>query len=248
MTNPTFIQKPNRNRPEPLWHQTEQAIRAFIKDAGLQDGEQLPNETRLTEMFGVSRITLRHAIRRLEEAGLVRREHGRGTFVRRSTIVAGIRGLTSFTEEMRELGETAGTRHTRIETIAAAEEVAEALQIDPGSPVVRIRRLRLGNGNPIGVQTAFLPADRVPGFPTGMEELPSLYRLLEERYGLVPSEAEELYRVGTVSAEDAPLLEVAEGTPAFIVRRTTFDRAGPFEHVRSTMRADRYEIRSKLVY
>jgi GntR family transcriptional regulator len=242
------IRRPNRSRPEPLWHQTEQALREMIQKGGWADGEQIPNETRLTAMLGVSRITLRHALRRLVETGLLRREHGRGTFVRRSTIVAGMRGLTSFTDEMINLGETAGTRGTMAEEIGAGEEVADALGLAPGDPVVRLRRVRLGNGNPMGVQTAFLPVGRVPGFLPVTGEIASLYRLLRERYGIVPTEAEELYRVGTVAPEDAHDLGVAAHSPAFEVRRTTSDAEGPFEHVQSTMRADRYEIRSKLFY
>ena len=242
------IQKPNRHRPEPLWHQAEQAMRKLITEGEWKDGDQLPNETRLTEILGVSRITVRHALRRLEESGLLRREHGRGTFVRRSTIVAGIRGLTSFTDEMANLGQSIGTRATEALEIPADEEVAEELQIEIGAPVIRLRRLRLGDGNPIGVQIAYMPVSRVPGFLPIEGELASLYNTLRNRYGIEPTAAEELYRVGAVQNEDADLLEVAPGTPAFIVRRTTFDATGPFEYVQSTMRADRYEIRSKLFY
>lgn len=248
MTETVRIQKPNRLRPEPLWHQAEQAMRKLITEGEWKDGDQLPNETRLTEILGVSRITVRHALRRMEESGLLRREHGRGTFVRRSTIVAGIRGLTSFTDEMANLGQSIGTRATEAREIPADEEVAEELQIEVGDPVIRLRRLRLGDGNPIGVQIAYMPAARVPDFLPIEGELASLYNTLRDRYGIEPTNADELYRVGAVQDEDADLLGVAPGTPAFIVRRTTFDAAGPFEYVQSTMRADRYEIRSKLFY
>ncbi|TYB83513.1 GntR family transcriptional regulator [Maritimibacter fusiformis] len=242
------IRRPDRNRPEPLWHQTEQSLRDMIQRGEWQDGDQLPNETRLTEMLGVSRITLRHALRRLEESGHLRREHGRGTFVRRSTIVAGIRGLTSFTEEMAYLGDKVGTRGTSAVEMPAEDDIAEALALKPGEPVIKLRRVRLANGNPIGVQTAYLPAHRVPGFLPLKGELTSLYDFLREGWGIAPQSAEELYRAGTVSAEDAADLAVAPGSPAFEVRRTTSDAHGPFEHVESTMRADRYEIRSKLFY
>lgn len=246
MTHDVTLRRPDRTRPEPLWHQTEQALRDMILRGDWRDGDQLPNETRLTEMLGVSRITLRHALRRLEESGHLRREHGRGTFVRRSTIVAGIRGLTSFTDEMANLGEAATTRHTHAEEVAADDEVAAALGIEPGDPVVRVRRLRLGDGNPIGVQTAFLPVARVPGFFPVAGEITSLYALLRERWGITPREAEETYRVGVVAPEDAADLGIPAGSPAFEVRRRTLDAQGPFEYVQSTMRADRYEIRSRL--
>lgn len=248
MTRDLSLRRPDRSRPEPLWHQTEQALRDLILRGDWKDGDQLPNETRLTELLGVSRITLRHALRRLEESGYLRREHGRGTFVRRSTIVAGIRGLTSFTDEMTNLGATASTRHTLAEQVPADEEVAAALGLEPGEPVVRLRRVRLGGGNPVGVQTAFLPLARVPGFLSIKGEIASLYVLLRDRWGIEPREAEETYRVGTVAPEDADDLGIPAGSPAFEVRRRTSDAQGPLEYVQSTMRADRYEIRSKLFY
>jgi GntR family transcriptional regulator len=66
------------------------------------------------------------------------------------------------------------------------------------------------------------------------------------RADITPQVAREIYRVGTVSAYDASLLEVEAGSPAFIVQRITSDAHGPFEYTVSTMRGDRYEIRSRL--
>jgi len=93
-----------------------------------------------------------------------------------------------------------------------------------------------------------MPVTRIPDFLPVEGELASLYNTLRDRYGIEPTQANELYRVGAVQDEEAGLLDVAPGTPAFLVRRTTFDAIGPFEYVQSTMRADRYEIRSKLFY
>src|SRR6185437_14086244 len=155
--------KPDRRRPEPLWHQAELALRALIERGEWATGVQIPNEDRLGTMLGISRITLRHALRNLEEAGLVLREHGRGTFVRSATVVAGARGLTSFTQEMVTLGLVVGTRLLAAEIIPASPEIADALDIELGEAVVKLRRLRLGNNAPIGIQTAHLPAARFPG-------------------------------------------------------------------------------------
>jgi GntR family transcriptional regulator, N-acetylglucosamine utilization regulator len=104
MSLPIRVARPDRNRPEPLWHQTERALRALIADGTWPDGAQLPNEANLSEMLGVSRITIRHALRNMEEWGLLRREQGRGTFVRTATVIAGVRGPTSFTQEMADRG------------------------------------------------------------------------------------------------------------------------------------------------
>ena len=246
MNLPVPTERPDRSRPEPLWHQTERTLRAMIAEGAWPDGAQIPNEAKLSEMLGVSRITMRHALRNMEEWGLLRREQGRGTFVRNSTVIAGARGPTSLTQEMADRGLSVGSRKLELSELPADNAIASALEIREGSAVVKLRRLRFGGGQPIGIQTAYLPARRVPGLVSMSEPILSLYATLRDRFGLVPQSALEVYRVGAVSMEDAKLLDVASGSPAFIVQRTTSDARGPFEFTISTMRGDRYEIRSKL--
>ena len=246
MAEVSGLQKPDRRRPEPLWHQAEMALRGLIDRGEWGAGSQIPNEDRLCEMLGISRITVRHALRNLEEAGLLRREHGRGTFVRSATVVAGVRGLTSFTDEMRTLALSAGTRLLQARQLAADEQIADALEISIGDPVVSLKRLRLGNGNPIGIQTSHLPEARVPGLFADASNVQSLYNWLKAHGGIVPVKAKEVYRVGRVDPADAADLQLPAGTPAFEVERVAYDSRGPFEFTLSTMRADRYEIRSTL--
>lgn len=247
MTEPAInLQKPDRRRPEPLWHQAEMALRGLIDAGEWTSGTQIPNEERLGDMLGISRITVRHALRNLEEAGLLRREHGRGTFVRSATVVAGVRGLTSFTDEMRTLALTPSTTLLRADRISATEDIAEALEIGSGDPVVRLKRLRLGNGMPIGIQTSHLPEVRVPGLLENAATVQSLYNLLRDTYGIVPIKAKEVYRVGRVAPDDSAVLQLPAETPAFEVERVAYDGRGAFEYAVSTMRADRYEIRSTL--
>jgi GntR family transcriptional regulator len=240
------LQKPDRRRAEPLWHQAEMALRGLIEKGEWAAGSQIPNEDKLCALLGISRITVRHALRNLEEAGLLRREHGRGTFVRSATVVAGVRGLTSFTEEMATLGLIVGTRLLEAHILPADEDIAGALDLALGDKVVQLRRLRLGNDMPIGIQTAHLPVARFPGLFEQAGQMQSLYDWLRERFGIAPQKAKEIYRVGSVSAIDAELIQQAAGTPAFVVERIAYDATGPFEYTVSTMRADRYEIRSTL--
>src|SRR5690606_27514047 len=142
MADPISLQRPDRRRPEPLWHQAEMSLRQLIERGEWAAGSQIPNEDRLCEMLGISRITVRHALRNLEEAGLLRREHGRGTFVRSATVVAGVRGLTSFTDEMKTLALAPSTQLLEARRVLADEELADALEIALGDPVVQLKRLR----------------------------------------------------------------------------------------------------------
>jgi len=246
MADATGLQRPDRRRPEPLWHQAEMALRTLIERGEWASGSQIPTEDKLCEMLGISRITVRHALRNIEEAGLLRREHGRGTFVRSATVVAGVRGLTSFTDEMRTLALAPSTQLLEAHILPATEEMAEALEMPRGEPVVRLKRLRLGNGLPIGIQTSHLPAARVAGLYEEAGSVQSLYAWLREHCGINPVKAKEVYRVGRVDEADAGVIQLPAGTPAFEVERIAFDSRGPFEYALSTMRADRYEIRSTL--
>jgi len=246
MADPISLQRPDRRRPEPLWHQAEMSLRQLIERGEWAAGSQIPNEDRLCEMLGISRITVRHALRNLEEAGLLRREHGRGTFVRSATVVAGVRGLTSFTDEMKTLALAPSTQLLEARRVLADEELADALEIALGDPVVQLKRLRLGNGMPIGIQTSHLPEARVGSLYDDAGNIQSLYAWLKENCGITPIKAKEVYRVGRVEEADADLLQLAAGTPAFEVKRIAYDARGPFEYAVSTMRADRYEIRSTL--
>lgn len=252
MTGSTcMIERPDRRRQEPLWHQVEQSIRRAIDAGRLPSGSRLPGEGELTTLLGVSRITIRHALANLEAAGVVRREHGRGTFVRSLRLVAGTRALTSFTHEMSALGVEVSSQLLAVDTVAAEADVAEALEMSAGADVVRIRRLRLGDGKPIGVQTANLRADRVAGFVAadldpGGPGGGSLYAVLSQRFGIEAGDASEVFRVAGAAGDDADVLGIAVGAPVFAVERLTSDERGPFELTRSTMRGDRYEIRSTL--
>lgn len=244
--NEPHFDRPDRSRPEPLWHQVARTLSANIEEGIWSPGDRLPAEGQLCELLGVSRITIRHSLQKLEDQGLVRREHGRGTFVRSSRLVGGSESVTSFSREMIELGRAPGSVLLGAEVVTADARTAGALGLSEPREVLRIRRLRTGDGRPIGIQTAHLLRDLVPDLDGTDVADRSLYDVLQERYGLVAVQADEVYRVGSASADEALLLDVDPGTPVFIVHRVSRSEAGPFEFTSSTMRGDRYEIRSTL--
>src|SRR5690606_27213079 len=126
---------------------------------------------------------------RLVHSGLLVRERGRGTFVRDTALTAGARHVTSFTTELAQLGLVAGAKVLDVATVPADEPTALALDIDEGDPVVRVHRLRTGDGRPIGIQTSYLPARRFPGLERLEIGDRSLYGLLRAEYGVTPTEA-----------------------------------------------------------
>jgi GntR family transcriptional regulator len=194
-------------------------------------------------LYGASKITVRQALARLATDGLVSRQPGKGTFVRSATLTAGSRMVSSYTEEMASLHLSAGSRVLRQELTKADETTAQRLGVELGTPVLVLDRLRLGNGIPVGVQRARILAALVPGLENIDLTDATLYGVLRERFGLVPTEAEEVFRVGAIASADARLLEVPPTTCCFLVERVTLVDTRPFEFVRSVMRGDRYQVR-----
>ncbi|HXS94330.1 MAG TPA: GntR family transcriptional regulator [Candidatus Limnocylindrales bacterium] len=236
----------DKDLPVPLYHQLQEVLKAEIETGAYQAEEQLPNETKLAERFGVSKITVRQALHGLSEMGYIRREHGRGTFVARRKFNEGPRELTSFTEEMRRHSVTAGAQIVAQSEEDASPQVAHALQLGAGARVYVLKRIRLADGEPVSVQTAHIPAEFVPGMQ--LEPSASLYDVLQRQYHLFAARAKERYFAALADADASEVLQIAVGSPVFAVERITLlPNDKPFEFVQSIVRGDRYSIVLDLV-
>jgi GntR family transcriptional regulator len=210
--------------------------------AELPPGSPIPSERDLAENFGVARMTVRLQLDRLAQRGLVYRHRGRGTFVAERRF-AHTEHLTSFTEDMHVRGLEPGSRLMGIEEIRAGVDLAARLEISAASRVIRIRRVRTADAEPMAAEQTHLPARRFPGILHADLEHGSLYELFESRYGVRVAEATQRVTVLDLSADDADLLETEPGRPAFRIERTTRDANGDvLEFASSVYRGDRYEV------
>lgn len=238
----------NKYLPIPLYHQVKDLLLEAIEAGQWASDQQLPNESKLAELFGVSKITIRQALQELSDLGYIRREQGRGTFVSKPKFGQGPRELMSFTEEMSRHRLVATSRVLESLVTDADLAVAEHLQLRLNAKVLVLKRLRLADGEPVGIQTAHIPLDLAPGLSQENFENVSLYELLQSRYGIQPARGREHYFATSADAEAAVLLGIAAGAPVFTAERVTFTKTGkPFEFTKSIMRGDRYSIVLNLV-
>lgn len=239
----------NRNLPIPLYHQLKSALLQRIEVGEWAPQDQLPTESDLALQSGVSKITVRQALKDLADAGYVRREQGRGTFVLRTRLAQGPRELTSFSDEMLRHGLKPSSRVISQDVIEADEEIASHLELKTGAPVFRLCRLRLADGQPMGLQTAHIPLAIAPGIQNEAFDNLSLYDCLTGKFRLLPAHAREThFAVLVEDKKQASLLQVPRRTPVMAAERVTYLTGGqPFEFVRSIMRGDRYKIVLDLV-
>jgi len=238
----------DKRLPIPLYHQLKMILLRDIESGRWKADDRLPTESDLERLYGVSKITVRQALRDLAESGYVRREQGRGTFVARPRLEQGPRALSSFTEEMRHHGLRSGSRILQSAVVPCVAAAAQKLAVETGTLVFLLKRLRLAEGEPMGVQTACIPLHLAPGLPGDDLENASLYEILQSKYGRIAAHAHETHSAVLAEGEDARLLGVPSGSPALAAERITYLADGhPMEFVTAIMRGDRYRIVLDLV-
>ena len=233
--------------PVPLYYRVREALRERILSGELAPGSPIPSETELIERYSVSRTTVREALLPLVQEGLLYRKQGKGTFVAARRFQEQLGALTGFTEEMEARGLRAGARLLSIDPMTLNAREAGMLDLPLGAPAYRIVRLRLANDEPLCVETNVFPYEI--GLRLAQERLDDsgYYALLEERYGIRLSHAEQSIEARPATAEEARLLNWRRGAPMLVIERVTSDVTGwRIELARDSYRADRYTYRVHL--
>ncbi|MBR4079066.1 MAG: GntR family transcriptional regulator [Christensenellaceae bacterium] len=232
----------------PLYQQLLGIIKQCIKDGSLKPGDMLPSEMELCDKYMISRSTIRQAFAALEGDGLIERCRGRGTFVTEPKLKRDLKNLYSFTAEMQMMGITPESDLLVFEKIMAPDDLCYRLKIEYGEMIYKIVRLRRANGEPLMLETVFIPEKKYPGLTRDIIAHSTLYKTLRENVGIIPKRATESYEVTTIDENEAKLLNTIPGSSAFFVRRTSEDMSGEiFELAIMLVRGDRckYEVELK---
>jgi len=217
---------------QPRYRWLADVVRNTIEQGMFRDNEALPSERELAERHEVSRDTVRKAVRYLEERGVIYSDHGRGTFVAPAMVRKMSRFIDSFTQDTQSRGGLPGQKILTVEPVAASMGIAGLLKIEPGYPLLRVRRIRSIDASPVGLHDAYFPLPRGSKLERAeLEQAQSLYKLLSEKFGFAPAEALENLNAGAADAEDAKLLGIDKGAPILICERITLsDRREPIEY------------------
>jgi len=233
----------------PLYQQLKNILKGQMLSGVLKPGDQIPSESELCRIYGVSRITVRQAVRSLVDEGFLYRKQGKGTFVASPKLRRRLPKLYSFSEDMMELGLRPSSKLLEQTVIEVDEELAELLRLPSANRQVnKLVRVRMANDEPILIERTLVPVYLCPDLWKEDLERGSLYAILREKYGLLLDHAYETYEVGKVRKDEARSLGCRVGSPAFIIERFTYLRNEvPVELTRSVARGDRLRFTVKLV-
>ena len=229
----------DRSSPMPLWAQLEQELHRRL--SGGEFEERFPTDHELVEQYGVSRHTVREAIRHLNQAGILRRERGRGTVVNRSEFEQPLGALYSLYRSVESSGVEQRSDVLRL-TQDTDVVVAGHLELDPAEPLLFLERLRYAGSEPLALDRAWLPMDVAGELLDADFERTALYDEMERRCGFRPDAGWERIAPVVPPVEDCRLLKMRRDEAAFFLERLSTWRDRPVEWRTTTIRGDRYRF------
>ncbi|MFA9563145.1 MAG: GntR family transcriptional regulator [Acidimicrobiales bacterium] len=229
----------DRNDPLPLWAQLEADLRRRL-EAG-EFSERFPTDLELTEGYGVSRHTVREAVRQLNKTGLLRRERGRGTVVNQSEFEQSLGTLYSLYQSVESTGVEQASEVLSLEVVRDTVAAAH-LELPDDTDLVFLERIRLAGGSPLAVDRAWLPHVMAEPLLHVDFTRTALYDELDRIGAPRPNQGWERLTPIVPSAADRQWLDLKKNEAAFFLERLGKRDDQPVEWRTSVVRGDRYRF------
>jgi GntR family transcriptional regulator len=229
----------DRDSPVPLWSQVLEDLRSRLGSGEFVD--DFPSDVQLRDHYLVSRQTVREALRRLQQEGLIERGRGRGTFVKQRPIEQQLGTLYSLYRSAEEQGFEQRSLVRFLETRRDAE-AAGMLGCDPSEPLVYLERLRLIDGRPVVLDCSWLPGRLAAPLLDADFTHTALYKEMELRCGLRPDSGWEQVSPLLPTPQQRELLGLKARAPAYCIERLACQGRMRVEWRHGVIRADRFRF------
>jgi GntR family transcriptional regulator len=237
------FEKLNYDSFMPLYYQLKEIFLEKIENEELKEGDMIPSENELQQIYDVSRATVRNAIQLLVNEGFMEKKKGKGTFVKRRKIQEQLPVLKSFTEEM--VGIDASKKVISVKYTKPSTAIRARLNLSAGESVFSLKRLMIVDGKPLGILHSYIPAK----FKLSLDEdySKSLYRILEKK-GVRFKEADQTIEASMSNKEQARLMGHKSSFSTLVIRRLAYSINGEVvEYVKGVYHGDRYRYNCRLI-
>jgi GntR family transcriptional regulator len=207
----------------------------------------LPSENELVEEFGVTRVTVRNAIKKLKDEGKIRTEKGRGSFVNPAKIVQNLDKIYSIGRDFHEKGYRLESEKIEIFKELPNSVVRDHLQLEEGEAVIGIKIVRGLEGIPVVFQLSYVPVKIAAELTASELKAGTIYNVLEKEYKINLKKAIEYLDPIVADEYYADILEVEINTPLFRTERITYgDNEKPVEYRKCVIRSDKFRFAVEL--
>jgi len=219
--------------PIPIYHQIFTHIRNRIMKHEWEINTAITSEIDLSEEYGVSRVTLRQALSKLEQDGIIKKVRGKGSFIQfiPRPIISDFNLPSTLWGKIEKKGTTFDAEVLELAVSSPIASINEALQLKPEQKLVFIKRLFLQDGRPIALNRSWLSIELVPDLPEAGLIGNHLSTTLASRYGLVPCRIDNELEAARPSTPDVQLLKTVYDTPMLVVSSLSFlENETPLEY------------------
>lgn len=241
----------DKNSPVPMYFQIKQAIIKAIKNGLYQTGDQLPTELEFCQELGISRPTIRQAFQELINEGYITRMKAKGTFVSKPKVDGFFfKKLTSYNDEMKQLGLTPKTNLLLQEVEEADEVVARHLKINEKDRVLHLARLRYADDEPMVYVHTYVPCDKFKGIENENfnKQETSLYELMKKKYNMPIAYLDRTIEAINATNELSSLLQINENAAVYTITTVSCNQKDePIEYSIAKYRGDRNKFTIRLV-
>jgi DNA-binding GntR family transcriptional regulator len=234
--------------PATLHSRVATALRSRIASGDWPPHFRLKPEPELAVELGVSRGTLRRALRDLIAEGALVQVRGRGTFVTSTVVEPAIaQKLTTLSQDFPDHGVPLTTSVRSVRLVAAPAPVGALLGLGAGGPILELVRLRSTDAGPVALLANYVRTDRAPGIEGVDFEAETLFGALSARFGLEVTAGRRTFTATAAGEDQAALLEIQVGSPLLHLEQVTYlgDRS-PIEYSDVWIRSDRMPVTSLL--
>lgn len=222
-------------------------IQSFIIENKLRPGDRLPSERGLCEIWGVNRMTLRNAIKRLEDLGVLESKVGLGTFVAKPRIVRNLQDTLGFSDAVHAAGGELTREVVFCKLVEANKFAVKHLHVMLASPVLVLTRVDSVNGEKAAIESVLVNARNCKGIEGHDYSKESLYGVLRDSYGIIADHGSEKIDVTSLSEDEADLLGYPVGTAAFFRGGLMLNQEGnPLEYFMNVILPKRIILGSEM--
>ena len=239
----------DRSIPVPMYYQLKKIILDLIHDGMLGVDDMIPTEKELSEMFQLSRTTVRQAIMELTQEGYLYRIKSKGTFVSRpKDNQSFIMRLESFDDHIRRLGKKPRTEILSCNVVPMPANVAAVMRCAPKSNAIELLRLRFADNEPVTLTHTYLPYDRCSHLLTENRDLTQMYASMAAQEDTHIVKVVQIMEAVLADTRDAEYLRIRKGAPIQLLNIIGYNRNDvPLEFTYSRFRGDRHKFQCQML-
>lgn len=232
-----------RGRGLSLWRQIAGEITGDIQSGVLSAGDRLPPERVIAEKYQVNRHTIRRSMAALAEEGLIRIEHGRGTFVQDVVLDYRVGARTRFSEIVSRQNRTPHGRILRSETVRVSAAIARMLGDARRTRCLFLETLSEADGRPISIGTHYFPLPRFEALAALYEETGSITKALAQLGVKDYTRTKTRVMARLPEGDEAELLKQPRNRPVLVTEALNVDGdSKPIEYGIARFASDRVQI------